>query len=95
VSLAHVAQGFRCAYWSLGRALWHGRRCAGRPNFHVTTTQVDLVTPFVVCTERWITVEEALPVAVALPMLVELVPVDAALNPVNEKSVSRMNRSAM
>ena len=38
--------------YGLAGALWHGRRCAGRPAFHVTTTQLSWVTPFVVSTER-------------------------------------------
>ena len=83
-------------------ALWHGRRCAGRPAFHVTTTQLPRVTPFVVWTERWMTVEDALSVVLALPVADELcvtrpTPVDddSVPNPISAKSDKRMNRSAM
>ena len=82
-------------------ALWHGRRCAGRPAFRVTTTQLSRVTPFVVWTERW-TVEDALPVVLALPVADEFcvtcpTPMedDPVPNPSSANSDKRMNRSAM
>jgi hypothetical protein len=80
--------------------LWHGRRCAGWPAFHVTTTQDDRVTPFTVWTELWVTLEEALPVAVALPVADELCvtrPTDGepVPSPRNANSASNMNISAM
>jgi hypothetical protein len=88
--------------YGLAGALWHGRRCAGRPACQVTTTQLSRFTPFVVWTERWMTVEEALPVALALPVVDELCVTCATLveddpvpNPISANSVKRMNKSDM
>ena len=88
--------------YGLAGALWHGWRCAGRPALHVTTTQLTRVTPFVVWAERWMTVEDALPVALALPVADELcvtcpTPVedDPVPNPISANSDKRMNRNAM
>jgi hypothetical protein len=74
----------------------------GRPAFHVTTTQLSRVTPFVVWTECWMTVEDALPVALALPVADELcvrcpTPVedDAVPNPISANSDKRINRSGI
>ena len=98
-TLTGVVQG---GGYGLAGALWHGRRCAGWPALHVTTTQLSRVTPFVVWTERWMTVEDALPVALALPVADELrvtcpTPVedDPVPNPISANSDKRMNRSAM
>jgi hypothetical protein len=80
--------------------LWHGRRCAGWPAFHVTTTQVSFVTPFTVWTELWVTVEEALPVAVALPVADELCVARPTVGepvpkPRKAKNAKRISSSAM
>jgi hypothetical protein len=87
--------------YGLAGALRQGRRCAGRPPLHVTITQLSRVTPFAVWTERWMTVEDALPVVLALPVADELrvtcpAPVDDPVpNPISANSDKRMNRSAM
>ena len=101
VSFPQVRSHATCDGYGLAGALWQERRCAGRSIVHVTTTQLPRVTPFVVWTERWMTVEDPLRVALALPVDDDLcvtcpAPVedDPFPNPISANSDKRINRSA-